>query len=321
MDQSFGKILHNHTTGVIIFGLIFIFIIFPIIFYKLKTAGYEPFFDLTRKDIIELNDKQKLVYMIMKNYEKDDPELIQQLQNLINTDTSIINRPSEFIEKAYPIYAAKQHIFNKIIDMYDVPQYDFKLDFDDFFITSIEVFIIILQNTGNLNKNISDNFNIAINDWKRLKQGTGNSISASAPIPATESQEKAKTDLLTALLGSMPLPEIKGKPTTSASAAPVSASASLDNLTKPSASIVTTTPTADKITATRTTTPGLSQGADYNKHCPQPVKPAPPAPCPRPNPGTDQCACQQPIMNDGNPFDPNQYIRKDSIPCWNCSLP
>ncbi len=68
------------------------------------------------------------------------------------------------------------------------------------------------------------------------------------------------------------------------------------------------------------TSPGLQQGAGYSevaaKRCPPPAPRRCPQPAPQPN-----CACQQPIMPDGKPFDPNMYIRKDSIPCWNCQLP
>ncbi len=68
------------------------------------------------------------------------------------------------------------------------------------------------------------------------------------------------------------------------------------------------------------TSPGLQQGTGYSevaaKRCPPPAPRRCPKPAPQPN-----CACQQPIMPDGKPFDPNMYIRKDSIPCWNCQLP
>ncbi len=83
---------------------------------------------------------------------------------------------------------------------------------------------------------------------------------------------------------------------------------------------VTPSASASEIGTVIPTSPGLQQGAGYTevaaKRCPPPAPRRCPRPAPQPN-----CACQQPIMPDGKPFDPNMYIRKDSIPCWNCQLP
>lgn len=77
---------------------------------------------------------------------------------------------------------------------------------------------------------------------------------------------------------------------------------------------------ASEIGTVVTTSPGLQQGTGYTEVAAKRCPPPPPRHCPQPAPKPN-CACQKPIMPDGKPFDPNMYIRKDSIPCWNCQLP
>ncbi len=329
MDQSFGKILHNHTTSVIIVGLIFIFVIFPMIFYKLKTSGYEPFYDLALKeaDVVALNDKQKLIYILNDAYNKKDPSLAADITKIINFKT--ITSPSTLIEQAYPLYIIRRKEITSFINEYNKNGSNFSLEFDDYFITSMEVLGIILFKNRAIDKNIFDDFKIAVENWRKVKMPVATTALkkdtiTTAPIPATELEQKKANDLLTSIFGTLPLAQDKGKPKNSESVAPVTPPASLNNLTKPVSTVVNPSAGASEVSAIRTTSPGLSQGADYNKSCPQTTIPKyvpTPEHCLRPNPGTDQCSCQQPIMNDGRPFDPNQYIRKDSIPCWNCSIP
>jgi hypothetical protein len=114
------------------------------------------------------------------------------------------------------------------------------------------------------------------------------------------------------------------------------ASGSLDKATKPTtlpdlekliqvikpspAQTVIPNASASEIGTVVTTSPGLQQGTGYTEIASKRCQPPKPKRCPQPAP-TPSCACQQPIMPDGKPFDPNMYIRKDSIPCWNCQLP
>ncbi len=243
MDQSFGKILHNHTTGVIIVGLIFIFIIFPMIFYKLKTSGYEPFYNLvlTDKDLIELNDKQKLVYVLNDAYNKKDPSLAADITKIINFKT--ITSPSTLIESAYPLYLIRQKEITSFINDYNKNGSNFSIDFDDYFITSMEVLGTMLYKNRAIDKNIFDDFKIASENWRKVKMPVATTALKKdtitmAPIPATESEQKNANEMITALFGTLPLSQDKGKPSKSESVAPVTTSPSLNNLSKPSSIVV-----------------------------------------------------------------------------------
>ncbi len=287
-----------------------------IIFTKFNT-GREGFFDKTTEML--LTDKQKISMLLLDVATKEDPKMMEELQPLILA--LIINPMDTLIDTLYNKMKMNQTITKVLKNGTSTNEnngVDFNFEFDDFFNSIMEVFIT----SGKLQAKDTEKESVkkletAYNNWKSAKFPTqaDKTISGSSP-PATDKDKIAFQKLLEQVAGTAPLPQDKGKPSGSGSEAPVTASASLDNLDRPSASVVNSgSASASEIGAVRNTTPGLAQGQDYYKS--QQFAFPPP---PRCQPQPQQCADSEPIMNDGRPFDPNEYIRKDSIPCWNCNL-
>ncbi len=86
---------------------------------------------------------------------------------------------------------------------------------------------------------------------------------------------------------------------------------------------------ADKIAATRKSTPGLSQGKEFSGKMPADYKGAKLNPNAASSKGgynhlgplsNYQDSYHPPLMPDGGYYDPRIYVRKDSVPCYGCSL-
>jgi hypothetical protein len=290
----------------IIFALVILLPYIIYIIYRLTTNSKDGFLDLTRDNIIEMSDKERLAYMIFKNLETEKPEIgsiiaqggIELANDRIPIDT--------YIERTYGVLNAQKPVFERIVNKISENGAMSKMDFDDFFITMHNNVLKILNSKNMLSKTNADKYRAAID-----KRSNASSIVPTTKVVAIE-------DVLKTLgAKAAPLPDA-----TKSEPAPTKGSKELEKLAKDVAGPVTgPSAKASEVAAIRVSSPGLSQGRGYLADCPM-VKPAKPAPAyPRIQNPTCDCQSDTPIMNDGRPFDPNEYIRKDSIPCWNCSIP
>lgn len=296
-------------------GIFTLVILLPFIIYVIyrlaSSASRDGFLDLTRNDIIEMSDKERLAYMIFKNIENEKPNLgtilaqggIELANGRISIDT--------YIEKTYEVLSANKAVFDKIVNKISENGAMNKMDFDDFFITMHNNVLKILTSKNILASDKAESYRAAIDKW--AKAHSINVSVAEKPTKVIAVEDVLKT------LGAKaaPLPD-----TTKSEPAPTKGSKELEKLVKDAAGPVKgPTALATEVAAIRVSSPGLSQGRGYLAECPMVTPPKPAPTYPRIQAPTCNCQSDTPIMNDGRPFDPNEYIRKDSIPCWNCSIP
>ncbi len=285
-----------------------------VLFNRYGGGAREGYLDNTQ---LILTDKQKISLLLLDIATKEDEKFMVDIQPIMLA--LMLNPLEPLVESLYNTMRTNQTIIKVLKNgttKTENPGVEFSVEFDDFFNSLMEIFI----NSGKIQakpeeRALVEKLDTAYNSWKTKKFPTqANKTISGSSTPATDKDKVALQKLLEQVAGSEPLPEKKGSPTKSGSEAPATASASLDNLDRPSASVVET---ASGSTAVRNTSPGLAQGQDYNKGLQQQlVFPS----APRCQPTPSQCHDSEPIMDDGRPFNPNEYIRKDSIPCWNCNL-
>ncbi len=268
---------------------------------------------------IQMTDKQQLAQMIANDMDALDKSwmlrIFERLQQAGIKDLNAID--DTFPQKVYDAALPEKTQFDSVINQNNPKGTSMKLGltFDEFFIAMNENLISISKDPKHpFNKYVSK-YEPIFAKWKATKFPASASGSAPASAPASAS-------------GSAP----------ASASAPASVSASGSASAEPSAKVLpdlnkllevlkpasttTVVPNANaaQIGNVVKTSPGLEQGSQYVTVKDTRTFPQPGPRCPQPAP-QPHCACQKPIMPDGKPFDPNMYIRKDSIPCWNCQLP
>ncbi len=315
-----------------------IYIIYRFAFAPKSKEGF--WGDLTREDIIELTDREKSIYMIFTNMNHKRPEIEKDSDVSLTKLKNGTLTPEEYINDLYNILKKHNNIYNEIVNELYSDGFGKKMEFDDFFVGLNMMIAKILEGKGEIDKVGAEAYKKIVEDWAKKNKKVYTAETSKAPAPATTAPAttapattapatKANGNPSTAKVASLedllkalgakaaPLPD-----TSKSEPAPTKGSKELEKLAKDaSADVKGPVAPASEVAAIRVSSPGLSQGRGYLADCPM-VKPAKPAPAyPRIQAPTCNCQADTPIMNDGRPFDPNEYIRKDSIPCWNCSIP
>lgn len=253
-----------------------------------KLAEYKQYLDNYSVNNKTLNENKTL-----NNLSKINPEVNKIMQDGVKGVAAGKIKPQQFLERSYAVLKANKTAF----DVLKLP-----IDFDTFF---VEVHQQLLADMKGADPKIIVDYSVALKTWQQSKVGT----SSTSP--------KDVATGVTALIGTAPIVQsrdvaaITSTPITGLGSAAAGGSEAnkrfMDTMVKPL-----------DMKSVAALYPGLAQGADYAA-IPRVTKP--PTGCPSKNTGAPTCDCQLPIMPDGKPFNPNDYIRKDSIPCWNCSLP
>ena len=230
----------------------------------------------------------------LDNLAKISPEVNKIIQDGVKAVAAGSLKPEEFLTRSYAVLKANKTAF----DVLNLP-----VDFNTFFTQVHEQLLAEMVSTPKI---IVD-YGAALKEWRKSRIGTA----SEAPKDITAG--------VTALLGTAPIMPPKVDSVAAAASAPLtglgSAAAGGSEAIK---KMIETAVKPLDMKSMAALYPGLAQGADFAA-IPKVTKP--PTGCPSKSAGAPTCDCQMPIMPDGKPFNPNDYIRKDSIPCWNCSLP
>lgn len=227
---------------------------------------------------------------------KINPEVNNIIENGIKDMLTGKIKPQQFLETTYAVLKANKTAF----DVLKLP-----VSFDSFFVQVHEDILKNLKTHGN--GSAIDQYETALKTWRQSKVGT----SSDSPKDVAAG--------VTALIGTAPVVPPKVDAVAATASAPLSGlSTAAAGGSEAIKSLMDTAVKPLDMKSMAALYPGLAQGADYAA-IPRVTKP--PTGCPSKNAGAPTCDCQLPIMPDGKPFNPNDYIRKDSIPCWNCSLP
>lgn len=225
---------------------------------------------------------------------KISPEVNKSLQDGVKAVATGSLKPEDFLTRSYAILKANKTAF----DVLNLP-----VDFGTFF---AEVHQQLLANMIVDPKIIGD-YSAALKEWRKSQVGTA----SEAPKDITTS--------VTALMGTAPVQPSKVDSVAATASAPLTGlGAAAAGGSEAIKRMIDTAVKPLDMKSMAALYPGLAQGADFAA-IPKVTKP--PTGCPSKSAGAPTCDCQTPIMPDGKPFNPNDYIRKDSIPCWNCSLP
>ena len=231
---------------------------------------------------------------ILDNLAKISPEVNKIMQDGVKAVASGSLKPEVFLTRSYAVLKANKTAF----DVLNLP-----VDFNTFF---VEVHQTLLANMSVDPKIIMD-YGAALKEWRKSQFGTA----SSAP--------KDIATGVTALMGTAPIMPPKVDSVAATASAPLTGlGAAAAGGSEASKRMIDTAVKPLDMKSMAALYPGLAQGADFAA-IPKVTKP--PTGCPSKSAGAPTCDCQMPIMPDGKPFNPNDYIRKDSIPCWNCSLP
>lgn len=251
---------------------------------------------------IKLTFKQKTAKMIAEYMDnKTKREWMMRIMTRIqDTKPNMQNPENNLPQIMYNASLPEKKIFDEVIEENDITG----MTFDEFFIAMVEILIESNKNPRNLGYAFATKFEPLFQAW-RVKHLAATAAETEKATETTKAEETTKAK----------------KSVPESSPAPVSELAKLLEVLKPAtATIINPTASASEIGTVVNTSPGLQQGQQYNTVAISRTFPTPGPRCPQPSPQS-HCACQKPIMPDGKPFDPNMYIRKDSIPCWNCQLP
>ncbi len=245
---------------------------------------------------IKLTYKQKTAEIISKLMdEKYKKEWMMRIFKRIEDTKPNMENPNDNLPQiVYNASLIEKPLFDAIVKENNIRD----MTFDEFFIAMVEIFIENNKNPKSPFYKFTTKAEPLFQSWK-VKHLAAVSAEPSAPAAAPA------TTPATAESSTKVLPELN----------------KLLEVLKP-ASTTTVVPNANaaQIGTVVKTSPGLEQGSQYVAVKDTRTFPQPGPRCPQPAPQS-HCACQKPIMPDGKPFDPNMYIRKDSIPCWNCQLP
>ncbi len=278
---------------------------------------------------IQMTDKQQLAQMIANDMDALDKSwmlrIFERLQQAGIKDLNAID--DTFPQKVYDAALSEKTQFDSVINQNNPKGTSMKLGltFDEFFVAMNENLITIGKDPKHPMNSFVSKYEPIFAKWKSTKfpvSASGSeSGSGSAPVSASGSGSAPAP----AASGSAPAPAASGSASAPAASEPSpkvlpDLNKLLEVLKPASATTVVPNANASQIGAVVNTSPGLEQGSQYVAVKDTRTFPKPGPRCPQPAP-QPHCACQKPIMPDGKPFDPNMYIRKDSIPCWNCQLP
>lgn len=258
-----------------------------LILLQMRTKSVSGFAEQTPK-IVEPKSQ------ILDNLAKISPEVNKTLQDGVKAVAAGSLKPEDFLTRSYAILKANKTAF----DVLKLP-----VDFGTFF---VEVHQKLLADMI-VNPKIIMDYDAAIKEWKKSQVGT-----------ASEAPKDIDAGVI-ALMGTTPVVPPKVDSVAATASAPLTGlGAAAAGGSEAIKKMIDTAVKPLDMKSMAALYPGLAQGADFAA-IPKVTKP--PTGCPSKSAGAPTCDCQTPIMPDGKPFNPNDYIRKDSIPCWNCSLP
>lgn len=299
---AFITLKNSGITNGIIITLVLLMIFY--IVYGHYTNNVEGFFNN-----IEMTDKQAIAALIYRLMEKKDESFVARIFKTLSDSGVTPNSIDDTTpQKFYDAALSEKSLFDTIMETSFPPRTKTTFTFDDFFIAMNELV------TSDTSSEPIAKYKPAFIKWKATKFPA--SVSASAPVSAPVSGSSTASAPVS---GSASTPVSGSAP----SPAALDVEKLLKVITPAPVQTVTPSASASEIGTVIKTSPGLQQGNQYQVTAESRTIPPmrPRCPQPRPSAGGNSCACEQPIMPDGKPFDPNMYIRKDSIPCWNCQLP
>ncbi len=267
-----------------------------------------------------MTDKQAIAALVFRLMEKKDGSFVVRiLKTLSDSGVTPKSIDDTTPQKLYDAALSEKALFDTIMETSFPPKTKPTFTFDEFFIAMNELM------TSDTSSEPIANYKPAFIKWKATKfpkastSASDSASGSSASAPASGSDSGSASSSASASAGVVA--PASGSPDKAAKPITLPDIDKLIQVIKPApAQTVQPSASASEIGTVIPTSPGLQQGAGYTevatKRCPPPAPRRCPQPAPQPN-----CQCQQPIMPDGKPFDPNMYIRKDSIPCWNCQLP
>ncbi len=255
---------------------------------------------------IKLTYKQKtaenIAYLMNEKYNKE--WMMRIIKRIGDAKPDRDNPPANLPQIAYDASLPEKPLFDAIIKDNNIRD----MTFDEFFISMVEIFIENNKNPLSPMYKFASKVEPLFQLWKVKHLAA---VVPAAVVPA-------------AVVPAAVVPAASGPSASGSEPAPAKGLSELNKLLqvlKPAtATTVVPSASASEIGAIVKTSPGLQQGNQYTEVAAARTFPKPGPRCPQPAPQS-HCSCQKPIMPDGKPFDPNMYIRKDSIPCWNCQLP